>query len=166
MSRRRDRSAGQSLVETALILPVFMLLLMGIVDVGRAVFAYNTVGEAARQGARVAVVNQLADSQGCDPTRPVETTVVSTALWSARQCALAAGRVAGVTSSDVTVSYSVPAGTALVCQTSPSMNLSVGCYATVTVGTTWTPITPLVSTILGPVHVSSTSTMPIERVFP
>lgn len=54
----RDRSRGQSLVEFALILPVFVLILVGIFDVGRAIYAYNTVNNAARQGARLAIVDQ------------------------------------------------------------------------------------------------------------
>ena len=52
---------GQSLVEFALILPVFILLLVGIFDLGRAVYAYNTINNAARQGARLAIVDQTID---------------------------------------------------------------------------------------------------------
>ncbi len=163
---RRPGSRGQSLAETALILPVFLLLLMGLIDLGRAVFAYSTVGEAARQATRVAAVNQLSDSLACDQSRPVETSSAATAHWSALECAIAAGKTIGVTADEVTVSYSTPSGTSLVCQTAPTVSLSVGCYATVTVETTWSPITPIVAGILGPIHLSSTSTMPIERVFP
>lgn len=53
-----EERRGQSLVEFALILPVFILLLLGIVDLGRGVFAYNTVSNAAREGARLAIVDQ------------------------------------------------------------------------------------------------------------
>jgi Flp pilus assembly protein TadG len=165
-SRRRARAQGQGLAETALIIPVFFMLLMGLVDVGRAVFTYSTIGEAARQAVRVAAVNQLANSIGCEDNRPVETADTSTAHWSPLQCAIAAGKTVGLTAADVSVSYAAPSGTALVCQTTPTVNLTVGCYATVTVQTTWLPITPLASTILGPIHLSTTSTMPIERVFP
>lgn len=49
---------GQSLVEFALVLPIFVLVLVGIFDVGRAVYAYNTINNAARQGARLAIVDQ------------------------------------------------------------------------------------------------------------
>ena len=163
---RRAGSRGQSLAETALILPIFLLLLMGLIDVGRAVFAYSTAGEAARQAARVAAVNQLPDSLACDQSRPVETSSSATAHWSALQCAIAAGKSIGVTASDVTVSYATPSGSTLVCQTVTTMSVNVGCYATVTVTTTWSPITPIVAGILGPIQLSSTSTMPIERVFP
>lgn len=46
---------SQALIEFALISPVLLLLLFGIVDIGRAVFYYDTIGHAAREGARTAV---------------------------------------------------------------------------------------------------------------
>jgi len=47
---------GQALVEFALLLPVVMLLLLGIVEFGRAWQAKQTLTDAAREGARIAVV--------------------------------------------------------------------------------------------------------------
>lgn len=52
--RRRDR--GQALVEFALVLPVFLMLLMGVFDLGRGIYMYNGVAEAAREIARVTSV--------------------------------------------------------------------------------------------------------------
>ncbi len=49
---------GQSMVEFALILIPFLLIVIGLFDVGRAIYGYNTVANAAREGARVAIVNQ------------------------------------------------------------------------------------------------------------
>lgn len=51
----RDSQRSQALIEFALISPVLLLLLFGIVDIGRAVFYYDAVNHAAREGARVAV---------------------------------------------------------------------------------------------------------------
>lgn len=51
-------SAGQGLVEFALVLPIFIFLLVSLFDLGRAVFAYNTLTNAVREGARLAIVNQ------------------------------------------------------------------------------------------------------------
>lgn len=48
-SRRRARR-GQSLVELALLLPVFTLILLGAVDLGRAFFYYNRMTAAVEQG--------------------------------------------------------------------------------------------------------------------
>jgi Flp pilus assembly protein TadG len=52
---------SQALIEFALVSPVLLLLTFGVVDIGRAVFYYDTLNHAAREGARVAVraSNQL-----------------------------------------------------------------------------------------------------------
>ncbi|KUO51458.1 MAG: hypothetical protein APF76_13930 [Desulfitibacter sp. BRH_c19] len=47
---------GQALVELALVLPVFLLLLGGVVETSRVFFTYLTVNHAAREGARLGVV--------------------------------------------------------------------------------------------------------------
>ena len=56
MKRRRQRGRGQALVEFALALPVFLMLLMAVFDLGRAIYMYNGVAEAARELARVTSV--------------------------------------------------------------------------------------------------------------
>ena len=53
-ARRRGR--GQALVEFALALPIFLVLLMGVFDLGRGIYMYNGVSEAAREIARVTSV--------------------------------------------------------------------------------------------------------------
>ncbi|MGD2148822.1 MAG: pilus assembly protein [Anaerolineae bacterium] len=55
MRCRIDRR-GQELLEYALVLPLLLLLIFGIVDFGLAFFAYNSVANAAREGARAGVV--------------------------------------------------------------------------------------------------------------
>ena len=52
---------AQALIEFALVSPVLLLLLFGIVDIGRSIFYYDTLNHAAREGARAAVraSNQL-----------------------------------------------------------------------------------------------------------
>jgi hypothetical protein len=49
------------MIEFALVSPVLLLMVFGIIDIGRAVFYYDTLNHAAREGARVAVKasNQL-----------------------------------------------------------------------------------------------------------
>lgn len=46
---------SQALIEFALVSPVLLLLLFGIIDIGRAIFYYDTLNHAAREGARTAV---------------------------------------------------------------------------------------------------------------
>jgi Flp pilus assembly protein TadG len=55
--RSRHRSRGQSLVEFALVFPIFMLLLVGMIDFGMGLYQYMTVINGARVGARAAVLN-------------------------------------------------------------------------------------------------------------
>lgn len=50
------REKGQSLVEFALLLPVFLLIVVGITEFGRAWMTKNMLTGAAREGARVAAV--------------------------------------------------------------------------------------------------------------
>lgn len=60
MTRRRStRAKGQGLVEFALILPVFMMLLLGILEFGMAFDHLISISYAAREGARTgsAMVN-------------------------------------------------------------------------------------------------------------
>jgi Flp pilus assembly protein TadG len=51
------REDGQELVEFALILPLLLLLCFGIIEVGRLMLSYNTVANAAREGARHGIVD-------------------------------------------------------------------------------------------------------------
>jgi hypothetical protein len=67
---RRPRSTGQALVEFALIIPIFLVLLMGIFDFGRVVWAQNSLASAAREGARFAIVHGGSSSDSC-PVGPL-----------------------------------------------------------------------------------------------
>ncbi|MFZ7943942.1 TadE/TadG family type IV pilus assembly protein [Neobacillus sp. 19] len=53
---------GQSLVEFALILPLLVMLLFGIVDFGRAFHAYLTIDHAGREAARAASIGKDNDT--------------------------------------------------------------------------------------------------------
>jgi hypothetical protein len=66
----RDERRGQVLVEFALTLPILLLFLIGIIELGLAVMTYNGVRFAAQEGARYAVML----SAMADPTDP-------TPLW-------------------------------------------------------------------------------------
>ena len=49
-------SRGQALVEFALVFPVFMLILFGVIEVARFVYTDSALSQAAREGARLAAV--------------------------------------------------------------------------------------------------------------
>ncbi len=55
-------SKGQTIVETAIILPILLILVLGIIEFGRAMYVKNTLNNAARAGVRAAVVLPLYDA--------------------------------------------------------------------------------------------------------
>src|ERR687888_572732 len=63
------RRSGQSMVEFAVLAPIFFLLLLGTIDLGRAIYVYNSISDAAREGARAAIP--------FDSPLPSNTSVVS-----------------------------------------------------------------------------------------
>jgi Flp pilus assembly protein TadG len=50
--RRTDSDRGQTLVEFALIIPIVLLIMLGLFDLGRIVFVNNSLSDGARDGAR------------------------------------------------------------------------------------------------------------------
>jgi Flp pilus assembly protein TadG len=58
---------GQSLVEFALVFPIFLLLLFGLIDIGRFVYTANALNQAAREGARYGSVASW--SETCSGSR-------------------------------------------------------------------------------------------------
>jgi hypothetical protein len=55
-STRRRPDAGMALIEAAFVLPILLVLAMGMLDFGRAFHFKHLLDEAAREGARIAVV--------------------------------------------------------------------------------------------------------------
>lgn len=57
--RNTKKQQGQSLVESALIIPLVLLLIFTFLDLGRGVYYYSALGNAVREGARYASVTKL-----------------------------------------------------------------------------------------------------------
>jgi Flp pilus assembly protein TadG len=74
--KRRER--GQSLVEFVLILPVLLIALAGMLDLGRLYFAYVAVTDAAAEGAAYAAIYPD-DSDGVKDRVPMTVTGLRTA---------------------------------------------------------------------------------------
>ena len=73
----RSSTAGQSLVEFALVVPIFLLLMMGILEYG---FLYNnilTVQYAARQGVSAAAQAGAVDGADCSILKAVERALTA-----------------------------------------------------------------------------------------
>jgi len=75
---------GQDLVEFAIVLPVLLLLILGIIEFGVLVLDYNTISNAAREGARYGIVHPLTTDSG-DCVSPGPNTIRGAA------CRLTAG---------------------------------------------------------------------------
>jgi hypothetical protein len=67
-TRPRAHSQAQALAEFALVVPIFLVLVFGIIEAGRFMFYYEVMNHATREGARYAIVNG-SNSLNC-PTGP------------------------------------------------------------------------------------------------
>jgi hypothetical protein len=148
--KRRAGSGGQALVEFAVVLPAIALLIFGILDVGRAIFTYNTLSQAARQAARTAIVDQD--------------------VASVRSTAFAYAPTLALTASDIDVCFKQSDSTERDCNSTigncPQADRVIGCLAIVAAEVTYVPMTPIIGSIIGSIHLASTSVQPIEYVCP
>jgi Flp pilus assembly protein TadG len=164
----RQESRGQALVEFALIVPVFILLLVGLFDLGRGVFAFNTISNAAREAARVAIVDQ-----DC-------TTIKNEAIKQAVSLGIAASDVSvyiwdytPANAGDFTDTANhrracgATPGTTECPQTLPVANeqgsVSTGCVVEVLVNYQYSAATPIIGKIVGTFTMSAKSREPVER---
>jgi len=148
MSRRHRAGRGQALVEFALVIPIFLLILIAIFDLGRGVFAYNSITNAAREGARLAIVNQ--------------TTASITAK------AIANAAIAETDAPNVTVAFKEAGPNADPSTNANCSPMKIDCFAVVSFQTTYRPITPIVSQLIfsSGVTLTATSIEAIEFVCP
>ena len=108
---RHDRSRGQAMVEFALVIPVFILLMVSLFDFGRVVWVNDTLATAAREAVRFAIVHGGSESNSC-PVGPASATQITPPASQScpypspsRQAVKdVAHKWAAGTSSDVTVS--------------------------------------------------------------
>jgi Flp pilus assembly protein TadG len=142
MTGLRSDGRGQSLVEFALILPVLILVLLGILDLGRAVYAFNTINNAAREAGRLAIVDQtVADIQ---------------AEGEAHAASL------GVDAADVDVSFFLTAaGPSTACAHVGTPRVTE-CTALVRVPYEYTAATPIIGSIVGVLNLTGETQFRIE----
>lgn len=123
LARLRPPSRGQALVELALVLPIFLLVLATAADFARVFYGYVTIQSAAKEGALYGAVNPGCPTAGAQPAPTCsdpnnvawhvaqETTNLSGVTSTAR--CLHAGTSVPVTQCqpgdtyDVTVAYSL-----------------------------------------------------------
>jgi len=147
--RPADPRAGQSLVEFAIVLPIFLLLLFGLIDIGRFVYSVNALGEAAREGTRFGSVG--ASTQGCAGPREACIEAVTKA------------RLAGVPGATATASCQRYVAAAQ----SPSPVARGGCRTndllTVKVEADFEVLTPIIGQLLHTRKISGTSQVTVNQ---
>ena len=147
---RRRQQRGQALVEFAIIMPVLVLAVLGLLDLGRGIYTYNTLAQSARQASRTAIVNQ------------VEATV--------KAAAISTGATLGLTSTNVDVCFKTATSSQTSCSSGSdnctSAVRSIGCLAIVRTHVSYAPMTPVIALLFSTINLSSTSIEPIEYVCP
>lgn len=143
-TRRRHR--GQALVEFSLVLIPFMWLLLGVVDLGRGIYVYNGVAQAAREIARADSVHAC-DSTPCSlGTSPQTAATVSTQK----------GLVPGLAGAGASITYT--------CTNVSDAVIAAGCtsgdYVRVTVSVPFSVVTPLLG-MVAPTTMTSTTHLQI-----
>jgi Flp pilus assembly protein TadG len=149
--RSRTRARGQAVVEFALIIPVFMLLLLAAVDFGRLFFTYIQLNNTAREGAAYAALNPTTDN----------ATLTTAALLESNVQAQSGEGALTATASCVDSS-----GTALVCSSALG-GTGAGNRVTVNVGETFQFFTPLIGNFWpGGLHVGTSATAAVVDYAP
>ena len=126
---------GQSMVEFALILPIFLLILCGIIDFGWLFYNQLSLNNACREGARYAVVHTAENA---------DTHAIITHIENTTTTVFANDGV------DITVTYSAPSDPT-------SGDITVSLKADISF------FTPVLSTVLGKEKtITSTVIMKVE----
>jgi Flp pilus assembly protein TadG len=134
-----EREAGQVLVEFAMAISVFILLVMGVVDLGRLVYQYNGVSEAARELARTTSVH---------PGSVLGADAETTGVYLTQR-----GMVPGLAAPTYACVDIAGATVTGVC--------TAGNWVRVTIHSTFIPATPL-ATVLGTIVLTSSANARIE----
>lgn len=86
VGRRREKRRGAALVEMAVVLPLFVSLALGMIELGRALMMSQLLTNAAREGARLAT---LTGTTNADVQNSITTFLQSTASVSPSDVSIA-----------------------------------------------------------------------------
>jgi hypothetical protein len=159
-NRRVRQTTGQATAEFALVAPLFLLILLAIIEGGRFVFFYEMLNSATREGARFAIVHGYNAADGC-PSGPMPggaTSCDPTGENVKLAVQKAAIGLAGVGDFDTLDVYWCPASGAKPCPGS-ELNNGRGNPVTVRAAYTYSPVIP----VLPPITIASESTLVINN---
>ena len=167
--RRHPRSLGQSLVEFALVLPVFLFMLFALIDVGRFVYLNSTLSQAAREGARLGSVEASyrgSSDPACGslggPVCPANDAALLADVTSAANRMMAP--FGSVATTDMNCVLAPPTGTPPSGSWTGSTcsNHAPGNVISVRVTADFAPITPIISQLFGTRTLAGSATMSIN----
>jgi Flp pilus assembly protein TadG len=96
---------GAALLETAITLPLVLLVAVAIFEFGRAYQTWQVLTNAAREGARIAVISGTTDQQVTDAVRSYMTSGRLTAAGSAGVAINRNTPMGPNTASSITINY-------------------------------------------------------------
>jgi Flp pilus assembly protein TadG len=130
----RKKSKAQAMVEFALVLPLLLLILYGLLESGRLLFIYSAVTSAAREAARYGSATGLNEAGTFARMRDCA---------GIRQAAINGGFLAGLQPQDVVLTYDTGPGTVpIAADCPPPANIANGTRLNVTVNTTFETLIP------------------------
>jgi Flp pilus assembly protein TadG len=167
MRKNVESDRGQAMVEFALLLPLFLLVIFGLIDIGRFVMTDHILSSAAREGARQAAVEAswLASADtSCNkpsgPTCPGNVTVLSDHATAAANN-IVAGLGGSITELHISCDPPGNEPTGLWSGTSCT-STTPGNLVSVRVEFTYQPITPVIGQLIGPIVRHGAATMVIN----
>jgi Flp pilus assembly protein TadG len=109
-----SRESGQSAVEIALVLPLLLTVLVGIIMVGFIMYAFNQVSNAAREGARAGSLYRTTQAQSgwTDVSQPVQNAIYDSSTGNSALGSLPINASSFVVTRDVVTTLTKPNGTA------------------------------------------------------
>ena len=144
---RRGDERGLALVEFALLLPFFLVMTLGIVDIGRVYAESVQLANSAKEGAAYAQthpLSQFASGANCaDPDNIAYHALTED----------------GTKRADFSVTVTPNVGCAA---TSTDQAIAPGSTVTVKVSTPFYPLTPFLSVVTGPLTVSSSVSVVVQ----
>jgi hypothetical protein len=158
-TKNRKKTRGQSIIEFALVLPITLLIVFGVIEFGYLLFVFSSVNTASRDAARygIAVGEVSGDLRYYDCDGIIDA-------------GLRIGRFAGILTTDFTIYYDSGPGTSTIyanCETLAALagddEINFGDRIVVTVNHYYQPLITYMGLDVGPFTMSSTSSRTIVK---
>jgi len=145
----KSTEKAQGMVEFAIAIPILLMLILGIMEIGRLIFAFNAVSaasrEAARFGSAVGGTNGLPRYMDCEEIKAT---------------AMRFGGLVGLEEDDILIQYDEGPDTVIVSTTCPPTHpVKLGDRIVVNVRVDYQPILPLLNVPPIPIRADSAHTI-------